>query len=272
MARIRTLLSCAVFASLATLGSSMTQNRIFTIGIFASLEPYGYIDAKGDFVGMALDTARGICAAAGADCAIVHAPVGHCWSSADNTAGPTLMGGQIDACFPFKETKQRKWSLDYSTPVFASRNVEFWSKATGGVSLPMAGATAYKIGFLASGPWYGKEFLNARTQLVTPGATYTEQTFPDVAAIFAALEAGTIDGYLGYAPTDLSLYPNVKSVSGEVLDPDTGFGSGFLLRKDNVEAKQMLNHGIQRYMASGQYHADTAKYNVDYLIFKGGKV
>ena len=171
------------------------------------------------------------------------------------------MNGIVDACLPFSDLRYRYFTFDFTSPVFKNSPAYVYRVKGTSLQLPVPVGSSYKIGF-SGGAWFDNKWFMT-TAAVSKGANFTAITYTSPTTAFADLESGTIDFFIYKDMFELAtLHPTVEIVPGFVLpNVDWMFGVSFMLRKDNVEAKSVLNDGVAKFKESADYKALCVYYN-----------
>lgn len=252
------MLTKAMLALAATSAAAVDYGgRIFTVGIFNSLKPYGYIDPEdGLWKGAGLDMVREACDAAGAQCSVIHLTPDQCWESGDgrDMLGPALLGGLVDACAIFTETSSRKWSADFTESLMTHSTINIWHLENSGVTLPITTAQNLRVGF-QDGAYYNEAYLRAgHNNAVVDGAVFTPMIYSSILLCFDAIVADEVDICISHPTSNTGTHPTVVMYPGvDLSSAGEGYGAGIMLRKDNRAAMDMFNTGIRRIKSSGRY-------------------
>ena len=116
------------------------------------------------------------------------------------------------------------------------------------------------------GPQSLDEVTSLGVQADTTGQAYAEENFdgeitefPDAAALFSALEAGTVDAILQDLPVNAERAKQDDSLTIAETYP-TGEQYGFAVKEGNTELRDALNQALQDVRDSGTYDELYSKY------------
>jgi len=239
----RALILCCAALMVAT--SAMAKELVFAVD--ATYPPMEMVDANKQIIGFGPDIVRAIGKAAG------FTPV------LKNTAWDGifagLAAGKYDAiASSVSITDERKQSMDFSDPYFEVQQGVVTAQGAGIASLKdLAGKTiASQMG--TTGYFVAKKIEKA-----------TAKSYDEIGLAMEDLYNGRIDAVIADTPvaSDYALqHPQYskKLTLAFTIASDTPEYLGIAVKKGNTEVLKMINDGLRKIKASGEYDAIYAKW------------
>ncbi len=232
-----------------------TERTTFTVGFDAEFEPYGYMDANGEYTGFDLDLAAEVCARNGWE--LVKQPID--WDAKDME----LSSGSIDCIWNGFTINGREDSYTWSVPYVDSSQV-FVVKADSAIA-NFAGLAGKAVGVQKDSSALAaleedEELINSFKELIQ---------YADYNTAFMDLEAGATEAVaidIGVAEKQIAARGDGFVMLDDKLATEQ-YGIGFL--KGNTELKDQVEKTVLEMAADGTFMKIAEKYGLQDSVCLG---
>lgn len=244
---VSALLVMGMLVALSGCGNSKTtekqpvQAKVLKVVTEAAFAPFEFKESDA-FVGFDMDIIRAIAKAEGYTANISHMGF--------ESLIPALLANRADCAIAgMSINNDRKKSVDFSTPYFDAGLIIAVQKNTAGITTlnDLKGKKlACQVGTIGADACNSVKALDPKTEV---------RTFDSISEAFMELEKGGIDAVINdYAVTAYYIKTTGKDKTkmvGEIFSADDHYG--IAVKKGNTAMLTMINDGLTKIKASGEY-------------------
>ncbi len=225
--------------------SCFSAEKTLRVAADLSYPPFQSRDPSGNPAGFEIDLTNAICQAVQVKCTYV--------ISSFDAEIPALLSKKVDFISPLGATIKRKKSIDFSDYLYHAPS-KLVARKNSGLLPDVASLQGKHIGVLQG----SIQEMYARQYWVPKGIDVV--TYPDQDSIYQDLEAGRLDASL--VPGAAVTYGFLNKPAGKdfaLLGPEVtddklfSTGSAYGIRKGDTSTQALLNEGIQKIIANGQW-------------------
>ena len=240
--------SCALLLSTSSFATEKTLRGAADL----SYPPFQFRDSSGNPAGFEIDLTNAICEAIQVKCTYV--------ITSFDAEIPALLSKKVDFISPLGATIKRKKSIAFSDYLYHAPS-KLVARKNSGLLPDVASLQGKHIGVLQG----SIQEMYARQYWIPKGIDVV--TYPDQDSIYQDLEVGRLDGSL--VPGAAVTYGFLNKPAGKdfaLLGPEVtddklfSAGSAYGIRQGDTPTQALINQGIKKIMADGQWEKIKQRY------------